>query len=113
MKKKILIADADEQFSTELMAALQACDMFEVVGLATDGEQAIQRVMHKRSTTFSRVVILILNKNLLFLLRISIRSGRSWRPPGFADLGRVTPSLRQQNQSLTQEFYLFFTVSHH
>ena len=27
MKKKILIADADEQFSTELMAALQACDM--------------------------------------------------------------------------------------
>ena len=48
MKKKILIADADEQFSTELMAALQACDMFEAVGLATDGEQTIQMVKHKR-----------------------------------------------------------------
>lgn len=48
MKKKILIADADEQFSTELMAALQTGDMFEVVGLATDGEQAIQMVTHKR-----------------------------------------------------------------
>lgn len=48
MKKKILITDADEQFSTELMTALQACDMFEVVGLATDGEQAIQMVKHKR-----------------------------------------------------------------
>ena len=44
MKKKILIADADEQFTTELVTALQACDMFEVVGLATDGEQAIQMV---------------------------------------------------------------------
>ena len=48
MKKKILIADEDEQFTTELMTALQACDMFEVVGLATDGEQAIQMVKHKR-----------------------------------------------------------------
>ena len=26
------------------------------------------------------------------------RSGRSWRPPGFADSGRASPSLRQQNR---------------
>ena len=48
MKKKLLIADADAQFSAELVTALQACDMFEVVGLAADGEQAIQMVKHKR-----------------------------------------------------------------
>ena len=48
MKKRILIADADAQFSAELMAALQTCDMFEVVGLATDGEQAIKLVQKEQ-----------------------------------------------------------------
>lgn len=54
MKRRILIADADEKFSTELMTALQTCDMFEVVGLATDGEQA-----HIKGYQFLREAIIL------------------------------------------------------
>ena len=42
MKKQILIADADEQFRTKLEETLNACDEFEVVGIAADGEEALQ-----------------------------------------------------------------------
>ena len=77
MKKKILIADADEQFSTELMAALQACDMFEVVGLATDGEQAIQMVMHKRPDILVLDLLLTQCDGLTVLEQIQ----RSWHRP--------------------------------
>ena len=77
MKKKILIADADEQFSTELMAALQACDMFEVVGLATDGEQAIQMVIHKRPDILVLDLLLTQCDGLTVLEQIQ----RSWYRP--------------------------------
>lgn len=48
MKKKIVIADADERFCSELVAALQDSAELEVVGTATDGEQAILLVKHHR-----------------------------------------------------------------
>ena len=42
MKKQVLIADADEQFRNELVAALKDSEEFEVIGVATDGEEALK-----------------------------------------------------------------------
>ena len=42
MKKQVLIADADEQFRNELVAALESNKEFEVMGVAADGEEALQ-----------------------------------------------------------------------
>lgn len=77
MKKKILIADADEQFSTELMTALQICDMFEVVGLATDGEQTIQMVKHTRPDILVLDLLLTQYDGLTVLEQIQ----SSWHRP--------------------------------
>lgn len=41
MKKRIIIADADVGFRNELTAALRGSEAFEVVGVATDGEEAL------------------------------------------------------------------------
>ena len=42
MKKQVLIADADEQFRNELVAALEGNEEFEVMGIAADGQEALQ-----------------------------------------------------------------------
>ncbi len=42
MKKQVLIADADEQFRNELIAALEGSEEFEIMGVAADGEEALQ-----------------------------------------------------------------------
>ena len=49
MKKQVLIADADEQFRTKLEEALAACDEFEAVGIAADGEEALQMLRTKQA----------------------------------------------------------------
>ena len=48
MKKQVLIADADEQFGNELVAALKDSEEFEVIGVATDGEEALQIASENR-----------------------------------------------------------------
>ena len=42
MKKQVLIADPDEQFLNELVMALESNDEFEVMGVAKDGQEALQ-----------------------------------------------------------------------
>ena len=42
MKKQVLITDSDEQFRNELVAALESNKEFEVMGVAADGEEALQ-----------------------------------------------------------------------
>ncbi len=42
MKKQVLIADADEQFRNELVTALKGNEEFEVMGVAADGQEALQ-----------------------------------------------------------------------
>ena len=42
MKKQVLIADADEQFRYELVNALEGNKEFEVMGVAADGQEALQ-----------------------------------------------------------------------
>lgn len=48
MKKQVLIADADEQFRNELLETLGAFEEFEVMGVATDGQEALQIVRASR-----------------------------------------------------------------
>ncbi len=49
MKKWVLIADADEQFRNELVTALAGNEEFEVMGIAADGEEAIQMLQTKQA----------------------------------------------------------------
>ena len=48
MKKQVLIADADEQFRNELATILKGSEEFEVMGVAADGEEALQIASEKR-----------------------------------------------------------------
>ena len=49
MKKQVLIADADEQFRNELVTALDGNEEFEVMGVAADGEEALQMLQTKQA----------------------------------------------------------------
>ena len=48
MKKQILIADADEQFCSELVAALEGEESWVIMGVAKDGEEAFRLAGEKR-----------------------------------------------------------------
>ena len=48
MKKQVLIADTDEQFRNELVVALEGTEVFEVVGVAVDGREALQIASENR-----------------------------------------------------------------
>lgn len=52
MKKQVLIADADEQFRNELVAALEGNEEFEVMGVAADGEEALQILRTRQPDIF-------------------------------------------------------------
>lgn len=60
MKMHVLIADADEQFRTELITALGNSDGFEVAGVAADGEEALQMLKTKQADIL--VMDLLLSK---------------------------------------------------
>lgn len=49
MKKWVLIADADEQFRNELAEALESSEEFTVMGVAADGEEALQMLHTKQA----------------------------------------------------------------
>ena len=48
MKKKVLIADAGEQFRNELAAALENNEEFEVIGVAADGQEALEMALENQ-----------------------------------------------------------------
>ena len=48
MKNQVLIADADEQFRNELVETLGAFEEFKVMGVAADGQEALQIVGENR-----------------------------------------------------------------
>lgn len=47
MKYKVLIADADEHFRSDLATALNGSEEFEVIGVAVDGEETLQMLQTK------------------------------------------------------------------
>lgn len=77
MKYKVLVADADEQFRNELVAALEDSDEFEVIGVAADGEEALQKLQTKQVDYF--VMDLLLPKVDGLTVLEHIRS--MWNPP--------------------------------
>lgn len=48
MKRKVLVADADERFRNELIAALATCQEYEVMGVAADGNTALEIAKRNR-----------------------------------------------------------------
>ena len=48
MKKRVLIADADEQFRDELTEALENNEEFEVMDIAADGQEALEMALENR-----------------------------------------------------------------
>lgn len=48
MKKQVLIADADEQFRNELVAVLEGNEKFDIMGVAADGQEALQIASENR-----------------------------------------------------------------
>ena len=77
MKKWVLIADADEQFRNELVAALKDNDEFEVMGVAADGEEALQMLRAKQADYL--IIDLLLPKVDGLTVLEHIRS--MWNPP--------------------------------
>ena len=47
MKYKVLIADADEHFRSDLATALNGSEEFEAIGVAVDGEETLQMLQTK------------------------------------------------------------------
>lgn len=47
MKYKVLIADADEHFRSDLATALNGSEEFEVIGIAVDGEETLRMLQTK------------------------------------------------------------------
>lgn len=48
MKKQVLIADADVQFRNELVSILKGSEVLEVMGVAADGDEALQIASENR-----------------------------------------------------------------
>ena len=48
MKKQVLLADADEQFRNELVATLEGNEEFDIIGVAADGQEALQIASENR-----------------------------------------------------------------
>ena len=70
MKHKVLIADADERFRTELVTALKGSQEFEVIGVATDGEQAINMVQKEQPDILVLDLLLPIFDGLIVLEQI-------------------------------------------
>ena len=77
MKKKVLIADGDERFRNELVAALETSEEFRVDGVAADGEEAIHMLQQKRPDIL--VLDLLLTKYDGLAVLEHIRTG--WHHP--------------------------------
>ena len=83
----ILIADNSEEFCSSLCNALQRAGGFQVLGTATDGEQAIRQVLDKKPD------VLVLDRMLSKQDGISVLkaiSGMEHRPATLATSGFVT-----------------------
>ena len=65
----VLIADSGEDFCAALSAALQRTDGFQVIGTASDGEQAIRLVRERKPDILVLDLMLSKQDPLLWPLR--------------------------------------------
>ena len=73
MKKQVLIADADELFRNELVAALEGNEEFEVMGIAADGQEMLQTANESRPDIIILDLLLPQYDGISVLDLISIR----------------------------------------
>ena len=93
----ILIADNSEEFCSSLCNALQRAGGFQVLGTATDGEQAIRQVLDKKPDVL--VLDLMLSKQDGISVLKSI-SGMEHRPATLATSGFVTDYVANASANL-------------
>ncbi len=67
----VMIADNAEEFCTNLTAVLQRCEGFQVIGTATDGEQAIRMVTDRKPDVFVLDMMLAKKDGIAVLKAIS------------------------------------------
>ena len=73
MKKQVLIADAEEQFRNELVTILKDSEEFEVVGVAADGQEALQIASENRPDIIILDLLLPYYDGISVLDLISVR----------------------------------------
>lgn len=73
MKKQVLIADADEQFRNELVVTLEDDEEFEIIGVAADGEEALQIARENRPDIIILDLLLPYYDGISVLDLISVR----------------------------------------
>ena len=83
----VLIADSSEEFCAGLTAALQRADGFQVVGTASDGEQAIRLIGDRKPDVLVLDLMLSKQDGISVLKAIS---GMERRPATLATSGFVT-----------------------
>ena len=83
----VLIADSSEEFCAGLTAALQLADGFQVVGTASDGEQAIRLIGDRKPDVLVLDLMLSKQDGISVLKAIS---GMEHRPATLATSGFVT-----------------------
>ena len=83
----VFIADSAEEFCSGLTSALQRADGFQVVGTASDGEQAIHMIMERKPDVLVLDLMLSKQDGISVLKAIS---GMEHRPITLATSGFVT-----------------------
>ena len=83
----VLIADSTEEFSSSLSAALLRTEGFQVIGTASDGEQAIRMIQEKRPDVLVLDLMLAKQDGISVLKNLSTMERR---PVVFATSGFVT-----------------------
>ena len=93
----ILIADNSEEFCSSLCNALQRAGGFQVLGTATDGEQAIRQVLDKKPDVLVLDLMLSKQDGISVLKAIS---GMEHRPATLATSGFVTDYVANASANL-------------
>ena len=86
-RTSVLIADNSEEFCSALCSELQRSDLFQVIGVANDGEQA-SRLLEERRPDVLVLDLMLSKKDGLSILK-SLTAG-DYRPAILATSGFVT-----------------------
>ena len=96
-RTSVLIADNSEEFCGALCGALQRCDVFQVIGVANDGEQATRLLEERRPDVLVLDLMLSKRDGLSILKGLA---GSDQRPAILATSGFVTDYVASAAASL-------------
>ena len=99
----VFIADGAEEFCTSLAAALNHADGFQVIGMASDGEQAIRMIQEKRPDALVLDLMLSKKDGISVLKAIA---GMDKKPITLATSGFVTEYVASAAASLGTRYLM-------